>query len=607
SKQGEVNLTGASLTSAGGNINISAKGDINVVNLNVVANNPVDGGQIAMISTDGSVNLQQSFIQTNGGVGRGGTISITANQDVAVLNTNVLANGGTDGGQVVIISRGKDVNLTQALVQTNGSTGRGGTILISGANQTLISGTEINATGYTHGGTIRIGNDDTNHTLPFSNYTSIDETSSLNVSQQDNSTSNFNGGTIETSGETLNLLLKITTGQGGLWLLDPSTVTITASGNTSNGSITNALKQSGAVNIRDGDIVGALNSGTNVVITATTSITNSAGQIGWGSNLVTGLGNLTFTAPIINIGANIITIGSQTYNGAVNLTIGGASSNILSFTSNSSITFNSTVDDNGTGHGFKVTGTVVTFKENVGSTVKSNTVNVTASSVAYVYGNITANSITFNNSTVRATPSSVFSPTSIGTASLTRNLYIDLGIEVASTYNGSTTINSFDSYVLTGLRLSDSGLTLTSITVDNKSAGSTFVTSFTLSSYTSTYKLGTTGQTNLITGQTTTNVVNIAKAPLTVTGASTTVTYSGLTQTNSAATITGNKGSDTFNVLGYATGTNAAKYNDNLSVTSSASGNYNISYVNGSLTINFFSSIRRTYYFYCSNNFIKCW
>jgi hypothetical protein len=71
SKQGEVNLTGASLTSAGGNINILAKGDINVVNLNVVANNPIDGGQIAMISTDGSVNLQQSFIQTNGGVGRG--------------------------------------------------------------------------------------------------------------------------------------------------------------------------------------------------------------------------------------------------------------------------------------------------------------------------------------------------------------------------------------------------------------------------------------------------------------------------------------------------------------------------------------------------------
>ena len=185
SKQGEVDLNGASLTSAGGNINITAKGDINIVNLNVVASNPIDGGEIVIASSNGIVNLQQSFIQTNGGVGRGGTISITANQDVVVLNTNVLANGGENGGQAVIVSEGGDVNLNQALVQTNGSTGRGGTITISAnlnnlnvdgsfysigksiggsviftAKQILInSNTVINVSGDFGGGHVLIGGD----------------------------------------------------------------------------------------------------------------------------------------------------------------------------------------------------------------------------------------------------------------------------------------------------------------------------------------------------------------------------------------------------------------------------------------------------------------
>ena len=110
--------------------------------------------------------------------------------------------------------------------------------------------------------------------------------------------------------------------------------------------------------------------------------------------------------------------------------------------------------------------------------------------------------------------------------------------------------------------------------------------SFTLSSYTSTYKLGTIGQINNLVDQNTTNTVSIAKAPLTVTGATTSVTYIAASQTNSTATITGNKGSDTFTVTGYATGLNAATYADNLSVSSSAIANYNVSYVNGSLTIN---------------------
>ncbi|NKA17028.1 MAG: hypothetical protein EBV74_03825, partial [Alphaproteobacteria bacterium] len=80
--------------------------------------------------------------------------------------------------------------------------------------------------------------------------------------------------------------------------------------------------------------------------------------------------------------------------------------------------------------------------------------------------------------------------------------------------------------------------------------------------------------------------LTINKAPLTVTGASTTVTYNSAVQINNDATITGGKLFDPFTVTGYATGTNAATYNDTLSVTSPAIGNYNVTYVNGSLKIN---------------------
>ncbi|MEY2929006.1 MAG: hypothetical protein RLZZ583_571, partial [Pseudomonadota bacterium] len=292
------------LTLAGGNINIKAKGDINIVNLNVVASNSIDGGEITITSTDGIVNLQQSFIQTNGGVGRGGTISITANQDVAVLNTNVLANGGENGGQVVIISEGGDVNLNQALVQTNGSNGRGGTILISGANQTLISGTEINATGYSHGGIIKIGNDDINHSLPFSNYTNLDSTTSIIAAQLDPNPLNQNGGFIETSGQTLDLLANLNSGRNGIWLLDPFNYTINAS--------------------LASTIVTNLQANTNVTIsTANSSNLSVSGSSGNGyividSNIITnsnGTGSLTFVADTyikVSSGVSVSTYGDIT-------------------------------------------------------------------------------------------------------------------------------------------------------------------------------------------------------------------------------------------------------------------------------------------------------
>jgi fibronectin-binding autotransporter adhesin len=356
SKQGEVDLNGASLTSAGGNINITAKGDINIVNLNVVASNPIDGGEIIIASSNGIVNLQQSFIQTNGGVGRGGTISITANQDVAVLNTNVLANGGENGGQVVIVSEGGDVNLNQALVQTNGSSGRGGTIQIAAHNNLILnatlqvnsefsragtitleanyilieSGSSIEAIGTIGGGNILVGGSWQNSNPDIRQATFVTMNSGVvinasallngnggevvlwsDITNPNSITKAFgtiyaksgiiggDGGRIETSGYQLyldNILISAESvnGSNGNWLLDPRNIVISES-SSSNVSGYTAIGDNAVIDVTA--LNNALAAGTNVEVFTGSTGNTQAGTITV-SNAISagGTGTLTLRA-----------------------------------------------------------------------------------------------------------------------------------------------------------------------------------------------------------------------------------------------------------------------------------------------------------------------
>ena len=347
SKQGEVELNGASITTDGGTINIAAKGDINLINLNVVANNPMDGGEIIIASSNGIVNLQQSYIQTNGGVGRGGTISITANQDVAVLNTNVLANGGENGGQVVIVSEGGDVNLNQDLIQTNGTSGRGGTIQIAALHnlilnatlqtnsQNLIAGTItfeadsiliqtnsiLEAIGATGGGTVLVGGDwqgsgtlrqatfvtmnsgvviDASALLQGNGgkivlWSDITNPNSITIAYgtiySNGGTISGNGGQIETSGyqldsEGISVSAGANNGIGGLWLIDPTDSVITQA--TAN------------------SYINSLNSGTSVTnsVTGTMTVSGNIFATGNGTLTLVATGTITINAMII-IGGNL--------------------------------------------------------------------------------------------------------------------------------------------------------------------------------------------------------------------------------------------------------------------------------------------------------------
>ncbi|MEY4733805.1 MAG: hypothetical protein RLZZ464_1871, partial [Pseudomonadota bacterium] len=84
--------------------------------------------------------------------------------------------------------------------------------------------------------------------------------------------------------------------------------------------------------------------------------------------------------------------------------------------------------------------------------------------------------------------------------------------------------------------------------------------------------------------------ISVTPAVLTVTGANNTVIYNGQLQTNSGGSYSGQVGSDSFSISGYASGTssNSAPYVDALTVSpgnNTSLANYSVNYVNGSLEI----------------------
>ena len=208
---------------------------------------------------------------------RAGKISLLGTDEVAITNANISANGN-DGGEIQIISMNGTVNLTNSVVQTNGGEGRGGAISVAGLQSTILSGSTLEATGKNQGGKILVGNDAKNGTLPFSVYTSLDASSILNARQL--STTNSNGGFIETSGHVLDQLATINAGRGGMWLIDPTDYTI------------------GPTNYSGFET--DLNSGMDVMI-------NTSGVIYVISSInATGSGNLTLTAGTdIRLGASL--------------------------------------------------------------------------------------------------------------------------------------------------------------------------------------------------------------------------------------------------------------------------------------------------------------
>ncbi|MDH6300957.1 filamentous hemagglutinin N-terminal domain-containing protein, partial [Polynucleobacter sphagniphilus] len=231
---GYINMTAQALNAQSGSL-IQANGNngpggvITLTTSDVhlsgaISANGANGGSFALSANNAQFD-GGATIQTNGSNGPGGTISIDVSQDSVIVNSGLYANGTTDGGSIRILSRAGNLSLFDSLIQTNGGNGRGGSIGISAFNQTILSGATVEASGFIQGGTILIGNDASNSTLPFSIYTNIDSSSSITTAPTSVSPSSA-GGFIETSGHTVSLLASINAGRGGMWLIDPTDLTI---------------------------------------------------------------------------------------------------------------------------------------------------------------------------------------------------------------------------------------------------------------------------------------------------------------------------------------------------------------------------------------------
>ncbi|MBT8536165.1 hypothetical protein G6725_09155, partial [Polynucleobacter paneuropaeus] len=387
----QLNAQSGSLIQANGNNGPGGVIAINGTDIRLagaVAANGSNGGSFAVTANTLTID-SAAVVQTNGQAGPGGTITLTSHQDIQINQAQISANGYTDGGSITIVSNAGNLNTQNTLIQTNGSNGRGGSIGISTFNQTILSGATVEASGFIQGGTILIGNDANNSTLPFSIYTSLDALTTINASQT-NLSNTTAGGLVETSGATLSMLASINAGRGGMWLIDPYTYII---GSTEAGYINTALNAGTAVTIN------ATNASTSVGSNSISgSGSTSAIVINGLISASSGTAALSLTATTIYINNNVTTMGSQTYTGNVVL---GMPSIVLQ-TSNAGVT---------------VTGSITTqptVLEFLGSSsYLFNAITYSASSSASSLGML--GSISWSGTNYTFTPSSSLTLSSVST------------------------------------------------------------------------------------------------------------------------------------------------------------------------------------------------
>lgn len=151
----------------GGNARVSANGSVG------------NGGAVMLLANpgSGSVNVTGTAQVTANGAVTGGVVSMQAANVTTGLGTTVSANGGQNGGIVTAV--GQNVNLGGA-VSATGGTGTGGFITVNGQRISTGTGSSVDVSGGTVGGTA-----------------ALDATNTVNVEGAVNANSvNGGGGTI---------------------------------------------------------------------------------------------------------------------------------------------------------------------------------------------------------------------------------------------------------------------------------------------------------------------------------------------------------------------------------------------------------------------------
>ena len=191
---------------------------------------------------------------------------------LAINNSGTVRATGTAvrDGQIWLVGTGGKVLSSGTLVASSADGTRGGEVRVLGDEVTLAAGSLVDVSGSETGGVALIGGDSLgqNATVPNATATTLEAGATIRADGTDQggrvvvwsdghthfagdiSGQGAKGGSIETSGHTIDLLGSVRAGgNGGLWLIDPVNITIGAT--------------------EAGVIGGSLSNGTDVTITTT--------------------------------------------------------------------------------------------------------------------------------------------------------------------------------------------------------------------------------------------------------------------------------------------------------------------------------------------------
>ncbi|MDH6303279.1 hypothetical protein M2128_002225, partial [Polynucleobacter sphagniphilus] len=284
--QNGLNADSNTYTSNGGLINILATGDINIGSNSYISANGINGGAVTIVSTAGKTSIN-GIVDSIGKATNGGNIAIVGKTQTDLIGALISSEGLSQGG---VINLGQVNNLgngtilappatappaltnfvntaVAAAVDSNNS--------ITSSNINLDSQTGINAPNGTivvFGDQIQINNSSLaaingDIAIGRPSYSQGAVASLVAIS---NSTLTANR--VETSGDLLGT--QNTAVVSNEWLLDPTTVTITAAASTGV-TLASTLAATGASNISTADIVAAINAGNTVNVVATGAITQT--------------------------------------------------------------------------------------------------------------------------------------------------------------------------------------------------------------------------------------------------------------------------------------------------------------------------------------------
>ncbi|MEP0802907.1 CHAT domain-containing protein [Funiculus sociatus GB2-M1] len=412
---GFIQASGNLATGNGGDITLQAAGDIDINTNQILANAPVNGGDITVNSSNGRILMSSGgSLVSSTSTGLAGKIDVSAKNNITIAQLNSASTAGT-GGEIKVTSTQGSIDSLELL--SNSVSGNAGAIALTAANGINADFVESSTQG---GGTAG----DITFTTSNGNITTGDIFSR----------SEINAGTVGNAGK-----IQLTANNGSITTTNLSSYSSISSGsgnagngaavilNAANGITVNGLLQSGS------RVAGTGNAGNggDAILTTTNGNINIKNALQTNAETASGkagnAGNITLNATNGNITTNLV----QAY---VKATGTGGNGGAIALFSNTG----------------DITTDAITFGSNLSSGV-DNPLNINTAGIVNINGDI-------NNSGADI---------SIGDIAAPKEVNLNLSKETLATSGGDIFIKSSEELnILKNLDTDGGNITLGGNTID---------------------------------------------------------------------------------------------------------------------------------------------